>query len=135
MSTPAPAPPSATQSAAATVEMETLIHSIQVVDERLAQQAQYLLRRADQALQERRLTTPFEDSAWANYLAVLAIDRNDAQAQAGLQRIVEIYRLLIRNALGRGERDLAAEFLTRAQAVVPDAPELESLRQDILGTH
>ena len=134
VSTPAPAPPIDTQSIAAPVEMETLIQAIQV-DERLAQQAQYLLRRADQALQERRLTTPFEDSAWANYLAVLAIDRNDAQAQAGLQRIVEIYRLLIRNALGRGERDLAAEFLTRAQAVVPDAPELESLRQDILGTH
>lgn len=134
MSTSATAPSSAMQSTAAPVEMETLIHAIQV-DERLSQQAQYLLGRAEQALQERRLTTPFEDSAWANYLAVLVIDRNDARAQAGLQRIVEIYRLLIRNALRRGERERASEFLSRIQSVAPDAPELDSLRQEILAAH
>ena len=106
-----------------------------VVDARLAQQARYLIQRAEEALRERRLTTPFEDSAWANYLAVLAIDPNDAQAHTGLQRIVEQYRLMIRNALERGDRDLAAVFLERAQSVAPEAPELESLRLEIVAAY
>lgn len=106
-----------------------------VVDARLAQQARYLVQRAEVALRERRLTTPFEDSAWANYLAVLAIDPNDAQAHTGLQRIVEQYRRMIRNALERGDRHLAGVFLERAQSVAPEAPELESLRLEIAATY
>ena len=144
----ATAPPVVAQDAAATVAADApplVADSAEVapaetpppvvVDARLAQQARYVVQRAEVALRERRLTTPFEDSAWANYLAVLAIDPDNAQAHTGLQHIVTQYRLMIRSALERGDRDLATVFLERAQAVAPDAPELESLRLEIVTTH
>ena len=101
------------------------------VDTRLAQQTQYLLQRGDRALADLRLTEPFEDSAAANYLAVLAIDQGNARATRGIGRIVDSYASMARFQLRKGKTGLARDYVQRARSVQPESKALDELSQQI----
>lgn len=96
-------------------------------DERI----EYLLERAQQAGREFRLTVPFEDSAAANYMAVLAIDDFNLRALHGLERIVEQYVAMARLALAEGNLRRAELYLNRAWSVMPGSNVLVALQQEI----
>lgn len=75
-----------------------------------------------------RLTTPKDDNAFQDLLDVLKIDPDNAAAQQGLQQIVALYAVLGEKAIEKGQITTAEVYLKRAEAVLPDSPDLEKLR-------
>jgi len=90
-----------------------------------------LLREADAALAEDRLTTPIEDNAFDRYNAVLILQPGNAQAIDGLEEIFNRYVLLAQDAMRGNELGKARALIERARAVIPDAPTLDSLLQEL----
>ncbi len=83
-----------------------------------------LLANAQRALSKNRLTVPSGDNAYAYYRAVLARDPNNAKARAGVQRIVQRYRLLAQRRLDKGELGSARQFASRGLQIQPNDQEL-----------
>lgn len=83
-----------------------------------------LLANAQRALSTNRLTVPSGDNAYAYYQAVLARDPNNAKARAGVQRIVQRYRLLAQRRLDKGEMGSARKFASRGLQIQPNDQEL-----------
>ncbi|GJL76235.1 serine/threonine-protein kinase [Nitrosomonas sp.] len=89
------------------------------------------LNAAENAARLERLTTPSEDNAYKYYQAVLAMEPDNAQALAGLQRIVDRYIQFIESTKSRGDLDTARLYLQRAELVLPDNPKLQSIRKEL----
>ncbi len=83
---------------------------------------------AEKAIAALRLTTPEEDSAYKHYMAVLAIDSGNAEAAAGLEKIVDMYIYFYNEALAEGKPGAANVYLQRAENVMPDSPKLRNIR-------
>lgn len=105
------------------------------VDSGLSRQQQRtvssLLRRAEDAVEENRLTTPLEDNALDRYRAVLVIDADNAEAKSGLDNIVSRYLHWARTNIDRNDLTRAAIMLTRAEAVDPDNSQVGVMRTEI----
>ncbi|HSG89694.1 MAG TPA: hypothetical protein VLA56_10820 [Pseudomonadales bacterium] len=86
-----------------------------------------LLRDADQAQLELRLTTPADDNALDRYLHVLVLAPGEQRARAGIDRIAATYRDLAEQSARGGNEQDAHRYLDLATQVAPDAPELASL--------
>ncbi len=95
----------------------------QLIDRHLAQ--------ANQDIAAFRLTTPPENSAYMHYLAVFEMDPDNAQARKGLRRIVDKYILLIERTINERRFDKARVYLERADAVMPDDPNLTRLHKEL----
>lgn len=87
-----------------------------------------LLTGADANLAALRLTSPKDDNAVDKYRQVLVLDNDNAQANAGLNNVVERYIALADEASAAGDFDKAGAFLDRAAFVVPDAANLQLAR-------
>ncbi len=83
---------------------------------------------AEKALNELRMMTPPGDNAYEHYQAVLAIDPNNSAAQAGIQKMVDKYVGLAKNAIASGNTSKARVFVQRAETLSPNSPELAGLR-------
>jgi len=87
-----------------------------------------LLRGADTALAEDRLSRPAGDNAVEKYRAVLQLDPGHAAARRGLERVGARYVELARAAIEGGEMERAETLIARAREVAPDLPELADAR-------
>jgi serine/threonine protein kinase len=86
------------------------------------------LAAAEKAMKAGRFTTPLKDNAHKHYQAALAIDPNNAQANAGLKKIVDRYVQYIEKAKSTGQSNRVELYLQRAEAVLPDDPKLQKIR-------
>lgn len=89
------------------------------------------LTAAEKAMKAVRYTTPQKDNAYQHYQKVLAIDPDNAEALAGLQKIVDRYVQFIAKARIDGRLDEARLYLQRAESVLPNDPKLASIRAEL----
>ena len=89
------------------------------------------LAAAKKAMGEMRFTTPVGNSAFEYYQTVLVTDPSNAEALAGLRKIVDWYIRLIEEARAEGLQNTARVYLQRAEAVLPDEPKLRSIRAEL----
>jgi len=86
------------------------------------------LAAAENAFNNLKMMTPPGDNAYEHYQAVLAIDPNNAAAQAGIQKMVDKYVGLAQNAVASGNPSKARVFVQRAETLSPGSPKLTNLR-------
>ena len=91
------------------------------------------LAAAEKAMRAVRFTTPKRDNAFKYYQMVLAIDPHNADAHAGLQRIVDRYIEFIAKAKIDDRLDEAKLYLERAESVLPDDARLPEIRSELVG--
>jgi len=89
------------------------------------------LAAAEKAMKAGRLTTPLKDNAYSYYRMILAMEPDNAEALAGLQKIVDRYVQFIGKARTEGRFNDATLYLQRAESVLPDDPELQSIRTEL----
>ncbi len=89
------------------------------------------LTAAARAVKAGRLTTPLKDNAHKYYQAVLAIEPDNAEALAGLQKIVDRYVQFIDRAKVKGNLNDAKLYLQRAESVLPDDSRLQGIRAEL----
>lgn len=117
--TPAPAPMIETppaETVQATIEPELLYQ---------------LLAKANTAIEDDNLTFPEEDSAYAAYLEILAIEPGQTDAMHGLERLVELYIELAMQALERRQYATARSMLARGRLIMPNHPSIEPTDEQI----
>lgn len=86
---------------------------------------------AEKAMKAGRFTTPLKDNAHKYYQRVLAMDPDNTEAHAGLQRIVDRYVQFIEKAKMEGKRNMIKLYLQRAEAVLPDDPKLQRIHAEL----
>ncbi|PSJ18729.1 protein kinase domain-containing protein [Nitrosomonas supralitoralis] len=89
------------------------------------------LTAAEKSMIAERLTTPSRDNAYKYYQMVLAIEPDNAEALAGLQRIVGRYIQFIEKSKAEGKFDAVKLYLQRAESVLPDDPNLQKIRAEL----
>jgi hypothetical protein len=98
-------------------------------DEQRAAETARLLALGAQALRDDRLTVPAATSAHHYFVRVLAMNAADAEARAGISRIVQRYRQLAAAALRDQAFDRTARYIARGLSVRGDDPGLLALRR------
>lgn len=89
------------------------------------------LAAAEKAMKVGRFTTPLKDNAHKYYQMVLAMEPDNAEARAGLQKIVNRYIQFIGKASVEGRLNDARLYLQRAESVLPGDPELQRIRTEL----
>ena len=89
------------------------------------------LAAAKNAMKAVRLTTPAEDNAYKYYQMVLAIEPDNAEARAGLQKIVDRYIWFVQKSKAEGKLSTAMRALQKAESVLPDDPRLQRIRAEL----
>jgi len=93
-------------------------------------QIETLLRKAEEAMTEKRFTNPRGKSAYDHYQDILSLDPQNKTAKAGLKRILQHHIGQARAALGRDALDEAESYLTIAVELFPESIEAnEALAQ------
>jgi hypothetical protein len=87
-----------------------------------------LLRGAEAALEDGRLTSPSGDNAYQKFKAVLALDAGNQAAKEGLAKVGSRYLEFASASIASGEVERAEELLARAREVAPRHPRLEATR-------
>jgi len=102
------------------------------LQEELARRRQLdeLLRRAEQALADYRLTTPPEDNAHYYYRRALELDPDNAGARRGLESIAERYAWLAEDRIAKLHYGEARRYIQRGLRVDPDNSRLLALRRE-----
>ena len=90
-----------------------------------------LLARGQQALQQFKLLTPKGENAYDYFQQVLDLDRGNAEAQEGLDRIVDRYVTLVRRANAQQKTRLAKVYISRGLRVQPGNRELLALQDSV----
>jgi serine/threonine-protein kinase PpkA len=86
-----------------------------------------LLAKGEAQFAESQFTAPPADSALESFRAVLAIDPNNAQAQAGLRRIADHFRERAEDERGQGNFAMSLVFIGKGLGVLPEDEALRSL--------
>jgi serine/threonine protein kinase len=89
------------------------------------------LAAAKKAMKGLRFTTPPGHNAHNYYQMVLAKDPGNAEARAGLQKIVDKYAWVIRESKAEGKLDKAKRVLQKAESVLPNDPKLHRIRAEL----
>lgn len=92
-----------------------------------------LVRQANAATHKGELMLPPGDSAYDLYRAALAIDGDNAQAQAGLHSLPRAARQLFARAMHDGRLDHAGDLLSTLAELSPGDPALSPMQQDLGG--
>lgn len=92
-----------------------------------------MVRQADAAARAGELMLPPGDSAYDLYRAALAIDGNNAAAQAGLHALPKIARELFGRALHGGKLDHAGDLLSTLAELSPGDPALGGMGHSLGG--
>lgn len=90
-----------------------------------------LVRQADVAAHRGELMLPPGDSAYDLYRAALAIDGDNAQAQAGLRALPQIARDLFGQAMQNGRLQHAGDLLATLAELSPGDPALPPMQRDL----
>lgn len=94
-----------------------------------AQEVERLLGMAERAFAGNRLMVPDGDNAYRHYRAVLHVDPENAQARAGIQRILTRYRGLAQQSLRKGDLGAAKQLASRGLVLAPRDPELLAIKR------
>lgn len=86
---------------------------------------------AEQALRDDHLTWPETGSALAIYQQILALDPQQAEAQRGLEAIVERFVQLALQALEQRRFAAARSMLARGRLILPNHPSIEPTASQI----
>ncbi|MCC6923614.1 MAG: hypothetical protein IT525_11240 [Nitrosomonas sp.] len=86
---------------------------------------------AEQAIKELRLTTPKGNNAQEHYEAILALDPDNVDAQAGMRKIVGMYIYFIEKAIADDKMQMAKVYLQRAELLQPGSAKLKNLRAEL----
>lgn len=86
-----------------------------------------LLRAAQTALSDYRLTTPEHDNAYDYYKQVLEIDPGNRQVTTGFALIADRYLTLAQQAFARGRHTQASHYVTEGLQIKSDHAELLAL--------
>lgn len=87
---------------------------------------------AEEHIKAFRLSTPQDNNAYQQYQAVLEMDPKNKDANAGVQKIVDLYAWFIKVEIQKENYKTAHTYLVRAMKILPDDPELQKLRQVLL---
>jgi hypothetical protein len=90
-----------------------------------------LLEQAAEALREDRLMIPAHRNAYSYYQQVLSQEPGNAEAHDGLNKVVERYVTLTRQAMQRGDRFKASQYISRALLVRPGDRGLLAMKDSI----
>lgn len=90
---------------------------------------QRLLREAEEALFDDRLTTPVEDNAWYRYLRVLVLEPGNQSAQEGISDIVEKYLAWAIQDIEAGYLRKARNYLSKVRAIDATHPNLPAVEK------
>ncbi len=90
-----------------------------------------LLRSAQTALSDYRLTVPHEDSAYYYYEKVLELDPGSSQATSGFTMIADRYFWLARKQFNHGRDKKARHYVDSGLRVKDDHPELLALKDKL----
>jgi len=86
---------------------------------------------AEKAYQAGHFTTPSRNNAYKYYQMVLTTKPDNAEARAGLQKIVDRYVQFIEKAKTEGKPNMVKLYLQRAESVLPDDPKLQNIRKEL----
>lgn len=89
------------------------------------------LAAAEEAIKALRMTTPAGDNAYEHYLSVLAIDPDNAEAHAGIEKMVDMYIYFTEKAIVEDQLNTARVYLQRAEHLRPGSPKLKNLRAEL----
>lgn len=88
-----------------------------------------LLEKAELAFSKNRLMAPASDNAYGYYREVLALDPANAEARAGVQRMVTRYRELAQQSLKKGNRADAGRYASRGLTLAPRDQQLLAIQR------
>jgi type II secretory pathway predicted ATPase ExeA len=103
---------------------------VQVVDS-LDAEVENLLAQGYRALEDFKLLTPAQDSAYYYFQAALRLAPDNTDAMAGLGLIAERYVLLANKALRKKDRVMADRFIARGLSLQPDNSKLLTLKEGL----
>jgi hypothetical protein len=103
-------------------------NEVPVVDPRAAK-IEKLLAQGNRALKKYRLLTPAQDNAHHYFKHTLRLDPDNAAAHAGIEQIVERYKLLAHRAIAQQDEIKAERYISRGLSIEPDDGELLALQQ------
>lgn len=89
------------------------------------------LAAAKKAMKVAHFTTPSSDNAYKYYQMVLAMEPDNPEALAGLQKIVDRYVRFLEKARAEGKLNTAKRTLQKAESVLPNDPKLHSIRAEL----
>jgi serine/threonine-protein kinase len=119
---PAAAKPATKPAAAKPSRTATLRRELRIVG---------LLKGAEAAVEDDRLTSPAGDNAYEKYRAVLELSPAHAEALEGMRRLADVCVTRARETLGAGDLERAERYLGEAALARPDHPELPALRASL----
>lgn len=90
------------------------------------------LAAARRAIADDRLTPPPRDNALDLYRAVLALQPDNAEARAAVQRLIGALEQQVADAIEANDTPRAARAFSNLQKADPDNPNLAELRQQLL---
>jgi serine/threonine protein kinase len=111
------------------VEQEAVVAAKLEADFKKAQQIAALLASAEEALAEDRLTSPPDDNALSIYKSVLAMDPQNASADAGIRRIAERHVELALEEIEDYQFDAAESLVDKANTIYAGTPSIAPARQ------
>ncbi|MGB5425350.1 MAG: hypothetical protein WBN95_01065, partial [Gammaproteobacteria bacterium] len=91
----------------------------------------YLLSLGQESIDDYRLLTPEDDNAYGYFRAVLRLDPANEDARAGIQEIVDLYVIISRKAVNRGDNGRAGRYIDRGLSIQPGNRELLALKNGI----
>ena len=97
-------------------------------EEKNKQQINTLLNRAEQALEDLRLTTPEGNSAFDYYQQVRRLDPENPTVTAGIKIIINQYIAFATTSWQNGNRNQKDAYLDRATGIDPNDPDLIAAR-------
>jgi hypothetical protein len=92
-----------------------------------------LLGAAQEAFEANRLTAPANDNALASFKSVQTIDPDNAEADAGIQRIAERYVQLAEEDIAAYRFDKAESLIDEANTIYAGIPSIVPARQKLRG--
>lgn len=101
------------------------------MEERKAVVFDRLIKEAEKAVEEGRLTTPENNNALDKLRAAGMVRPDNPRVQAGLQAILDAYERLIDESLKDGDYERAGTLLPRLLQVAPKHERAEDFRQQI----
>ena len=90
-----------------------------------------LLERANEAIEDFRLTRPEGNNALDYYNEVLALDPGNLDAVEGYRRVANRYGVLARSEIAKGNLAKAGDFVSRGLSLDPDNAQLLAIESDV----
>lgn len=110
-------------------EQEAVVTAKLEADFKKSQEIAALLGSAQEAFAAERLTSPSGDNALSGFKAVLVIDPNNAEADAGVKRIAERYTQLAMEEIVAYRFDEAESLIDEANTIYAGIPDIAPARQ------